>query len=100
MTFMYYMCHTFISKNQTTKKHDLQNIYQCFQQGLQGLREKREGHLPLLPNDLNKSKMGALLTNMANWRRCRQKVKTKRENKELPIRLDLGWGEDCALVRN
>ena len=83
MTFMYYMCHTFISKNQTTKKHDLQNIYLRFQQGLQGLRKKRErGTSPSFPNDLNKSKMGALLTNMANWRRCRQKVKTKRENKE------------------
>ena len=43
---MYYMCHKFISKNQTTEKHDLQNIYLCFQQGLQGLRKKREGHLP------------------------------------------------------
>ena len=63
-----------------------------------GKRER--GTSPSFPNDLNKSKMGALLTNMANWRRCRQKVKTKRENKELPIRLDLGWGEDCALVRN
>ena len=61
---------------------DLQNPHVRFQRGLKGAQ--RGGHLCQRLFKQIKDVGRCMYTNMANWRRCRQKVKTQGKSKKQP----------------